>query len=110
MTRPWWQGAVFYEVYVRSFADSNDDGIGDLPGITSRLDYLKRLRADAVWLTPFSPSPQKGHGYDVANSLAVKPAYGTLEAVDSQLKRDPPLSLRRLVHRVCDHTSHQHRW
>src|SRR6266566_3466493 len=62
MTGPWWQGAVFYEVYVRSFADSNDDGIGDLPGITARLDYLKRLGVDAVWLTPFYPSPQTDHG------------------------------------------------
>src|SRR5437899_1457968 len=78
MTRPWWQGAVFYEVYVRSFADSNDDGVGDLPGITSRLDYLKRLGVDAVWLTPFYPSPQKDHGadgyrIDVASALFKRP-------------------------------------
>ncbi len=67
MPQPWWVSAVFYQIYVRSFADSNDDGIGDLPGITSRLDYVRDLGVDAIWLTPFYPSPQKAHGYDVAD-------------------------------------------
>jgi Alpha amylase, catalytic domain len=77
--RPWWRGAVFYQIYVRSFADSNDDGIGDLPGITSRLEYLKRLGVDAIWITPFYPSPQKDHGYDIADYFDVNPvpAYAT---------------------------------
>src|SRR5450756_3040118 len=82
MAQAWWHGAVFYEIYVRSFADSNDDGIGDLPGITSRLDYVKELVVDAIWLTPFYPSPQKDHGYDVADYLDVNPEYGTLDDFD----------------------------
>ena len=64
-----------YEIYIRSFAESNDDGIGDLPGITSRLDYVKSLEVDAIWLTPFDPSPQKDHGYDVADYVDVNPEY-----------------------------------
>src|SRR5437899_2041386 len=110
MTRPWWQGAVFYEVYVRSFADSNDDGIGDLPGITSRLDYLKRLGVDAVWLTPFYPSPQKDHGYDVADYYRVNPEYGTLEDFDRLTQRAHELGLKVLVDLVPNHTSDQHPW
>jgi alpha-glucosidase len=110
MTGPWWQGAVFYEVYVRSFADSNDDGIGDLPGITSRLDYLERLGVDAVWLTPFYPSPQKDHGYDVADYCDVNPDYGTLEDFDRLIERAHALGLRVLVDLVPNHTSDQHPW
>src|SRR3989442_6525726 len=110
MTRPWWQGAVFYEVYVRSFADSNDDGIGDLPGITSRLDYLKRLGVDAVWLTPFYPSPQKDHGYDVADYYRVNPEYGTLEDFDRLTPRAHQPWLKVLADLVPHHTSDQHPW
>ena len=110
MTGPWWQGAVFYEVYVRSFADSNDDGVGDLPGITSRLDYLKRLGVDAVWLTPFYPSPQKDHGYDVADYFEVNPEYGTLDDFDFLVQRAHALGLKVLVDLVPNHTSDQHPW
>jgi alpha-glucosidase len=108
--RPWWRGAVFYEVYVRSFADSNDDGIGDLPGITSRLDYLKRLGIDAIWVTPFYPSPQKDHGYDVADYYGVNPEYGTLEDFDELVRRAHELRLKLLVDLVPNHTSDQHAW
>jgi alpha-glucosidase len=108
--RPWWRGAVFYEVYVRSFADSNDDGIGDLPGITSRLDYLKRLGVDAIWITPFYPSPQKDHGYDVADYFDVNPEYGTLEDFDILLAKAHELRLKVLVDLVPNHTSDQHPW
>jgi len=110
MTRAWWQGAVFYEIYVRSFADSNDDGVGDLPGITSRLDYVKRLGVDAIWLTPFYPSPQKDHGYDVADYLDVNPEYGTLEDFDRLVERAHDLRLKVLVDLVPNHTSDQHPW
>src|SRR2546425_4815896 len=110
MTRRWWRGAVFYEVYVRSFADSNDDGIGDLPGITSRLDYLKRLGVDAIWVTPFYPSPQKDHGYDVADYFDVNPEYGTLQDFDRLLARAHELRLKVLVDIVPNHTSDRHRW
>src|SRR5258707_9957381 len=110
MAAPWWRGAVFYEIYVRSFADSNDDGIGDLPGITSRLDYVKRLGVDAVWLTPFYPSPQKDHGYDVADYLDVNPEYGTLDDFDRLVERAHELRLKVLVDLVPNHTSDQHEW
>jgi alpha-glucosidase len=107
---PWWRGAVFYEIYVRSFADSNDDGIGDLPGITSRLDYLKRLGVDAVWLTPFYPSPQKDQGYDVADYYDVNPEYGTLADFDQLVARARELRLKVLCDLVPNHTSDQHPW
>ena len=107
---PWWRGAVFYEIYVRSFADSNDDGIGDLPGITSRLEYLQRLGVEAIWLTPFYPSPQKDHGYDVADYCDVNPEYGTLEDFDRLIARARELRLKVVVDLVPNHTSDQHPW
>jgi alpha-glucosidase len=110
LTRPWWRDAVFYEVYVRSFADSDDDGIGDLPGITSRLDYLKDLGVDAIWLTPFYPSPQKDHGYDVADYFAVNPEYGTLDDFHQLVEHAHELRLKVLVDLVPNHTSDQHPW
>jgi alpha-glucosidase len=109
-TRPWWRGAIFYEIYVRSFADSNDDGVGDLPGITSRLGYLKDLGVDAIWLTPFYPSPQKDHGYDVADYDAVNREYGTLKDFDHLVERAHELRLKVLVDLVPNHTSDQHPW
>src|SRR6202047_2761301 len=75
---PWWHHAVFYEVYPRSFADSNNDGIGDLNGIASKLDYLRELGVDAIWLTPCFPSPQVDFGYDVSDYVNIDPMYGTL--------------------------------
>jgi alpha-glucosidase len=110
MSRHWWRGAVFYEIYVRSFADSNDDGIGDLPGITSRLEHVKSLGADAIWLTPFYRSPQKDHGYDVADYFDVEPEYGTLEDFDRLIDRAHELRLKVLVDLVPNHTSDQHPW
>lgn len=110
MPQPWWRGAVFYQIYVRSFADSNDDGLGDLPGITSRLDYVRDLGVDAVWLTPFYPSPQKDHGYDVADYFAVNPDYGRLADFDKLVARAHELGLKVLVDLVPNHTSDQHEW
>src|SRR5438876_815039 len=78
----WWQHAVFYEIYPRSYADSNNDGIGDLKGITSKLDYLKQLGVDAIWLTPCFPSPQVDFGYDVSDYQDIDPMYGTLADFD----------------------------
>ena len=78
----WWQDAVFYEIYPRSFADSNNDGIGDLNGITSKLDYLHQLGVDAIWITPCFPSPQVDFGYDVSDYEAIDPMYGTLKDFD----------------------------
>src|SRR4051812_34296179 len=75
---PWWQHAVFYEIYPRSFKDSNGDGVGDLNGITSKLDYLSQLGVDAIWITPFYPSPQVDFGYDVSDYENIDPQFGTL--------------------------------
>jgi alpha-glucosidase len=79
----WWQHAVFYEIYPRSFADSNNDGIGDLNGIASKLDYLKDLGVDAIWISPCFPSPQVDFGYDVSDYENIDPMYGTLTDFDS---------------------------
>src|SRR5260370_36636986 len=96
MTRPWWGGAAFYEIYVRSFADSNNDGIGDLPGITSRLEHVKRLGAHAVWLTPFYPSPQTDQGYGVADYYDANPEYGTLADSDQLVCSAPDMRIKGL--------------
>src|ERR1700742_3724989 len=90
---PWWRDAVVYEIYVRSFADSDGDGVGDLPGITARLPYLFELGVDAVWLTPFYASPMADHGYDVADPRAVDPTFGTLADFDLLLARAHALGL-----------------
>jgi alpha-glucosidase len=110
-TRPtWWQGAVGYEVYVRSFADRDGDGIGDLPGLRARLPYLADLGVDVVWLTPITPSPQRDHGYDVADYLGVEPDYGTLDDLTGLLDDAHELGLKVLLDLVPNHTSDQHPW
>ncbi len=106
----WWRDAVTYEVYVRSFADGNGDGVGDLPGLTARLGYLRDLGVDAVWITPFFTSPQADHGYDVADYLDVDPLFGTLADADELLERAHALGLRVIVDLVPNHTSSQHPW
>ncbi len=107
---PWWQGAVGYEVYVRSFADSDGDGVGDLAGITARLDYLSWLGVDAVWLTPFYPSPGHDHGYDVSDYCAVSSLHGTLDDFDLLVSEAHRRGLRVMVDIVPNHTSIEHRW
>ena len=82
----WWRNAVFYEVYPRSFQDTSGDGVGDLPGVTERLDYLAELGVDAIWLTPFYPSPQVDFGYDVSNYVDVDPQFGTLGDFDRLIR------------------------
>jgi alpha-glucosidase len=106
----WWQGAVGYEVYVRSFADHDGDGIGDLPGARSKLAHLASLGVSIVWLTPFYPSPQRDHGYDVANYLAVEPTYGSLEDLDGLLADAHQLGLKVVIDLVPNHTSDHHPW
>jgi len=106
----WWRHAVVYQVYVRSFADSGGDGNGDLPGITDRLPYLRDLGVDAVWITPFYRSPQRDHGYDVADYSDVDPMFGTLDDADTLLARAHELGLRVIVDVVPNHTSSEHPW
>ena len=110
---PWWRDAVIYQIYVRSFADSGtrgDDGVGDLPGITSRLPYLRDLGVDAVWITPFYTSPQHDHGYDVADYRDIDPLFGTLADADTLVATAHDLDLRVIVDLVPNHTSDEHAW
>ncbi|MFP3914040.1 MAG: alpha-amylase family glycosyl hydrolase [Actinomycetota bacterium] len=106
----WWENAVGYEIYIRSFADSNGDGVGDFDGMTARLDHLAWLGVDAVWVTPFYPSPQADFGYDVADYTAVDPAYGDLNAFRRFSSRARELGLRVMVDIVPNHTSSAHPW
>ncbi|GAA4813593.1 glycoside hydrolase family 13 protein [Nocardioides caeni] len=107
---PWWYDAVVYQVYLRSFADSDGDGVGDLPGITAHLPQLRDLGVDALWITPFYASPQKDHGYDVADYRDVDPLFGQLSDVDTLLTTAHDLDLRVIVDLVPNHTSDQHEW
>jgi len=106
----WWKHAVIYEIYPRSFQDSNGDGIGDLNGITSRLDYLKDLGVDAIWITPMYPSPQVDFGYDIAGYTAIDPQYGTMADFDHLVKEAKARDIRVIMDFVPNHTSDQHPW
>src|SRR5512146_3188496 len=106
----WWQKAVFYQIYPRSFADSDGDGIGDLRGITSRLDYLKDLGIDAIWLSPHYPSPLFDCGYDVADYTGVAPEYGGPAGFRRFLDEAHSRGIRVILDMVLNHTSDQHAW
>lgn len=108
--RPWWQQGAIYQVYLRSFKDSHGDGIGDLRGMLSGLDYLAWLGVEAVWISPFYPSPMRDFGYDVADYCNVDPIFGTLGDLDELLKRAHDLGLRVILDFVPSHTSNQHPW
>ncbi|MBA2461502.1 MAG: DUF3459 domain-containing protein [Actinobacteria bacterium] len=107
---PWWRRAVGYEIYLRSFSDSNGDGVGDLPGVRERLDYLSWLGIDTLWLTPFFPSPMHDQGYDVADYRDIDRTYGTLDDFDRLLADAHRLGIRVLVDLIPNHTSIEHRW
>ncbi|HVZ17130.1 MAG TPA: alpha-glucosidase, partial [Terriglobales bacterium] len=107
---PWWKHAVIYEIYPRSFQDTNGDGIGDINGITSRLDYLKDLGIDAIWITPMYPSPQVDFGYDIADYTAIDPQYGTMADLDRLFAEAKKRNIRVLMDFVMNHTSDQHPW
>ena len=106
----WWETAVIYQIYPRSFQDSNADGIGDLPGIISRLDYLAGLGVDAIWISPFFKSPQKDFGYDVSDYCDINPDYGTLADFDELIAKAHALGLRIMIDIVPAHCSDQHVW
>ena len=109
-SEPWWRDAVIYEIYPRSFQDSNGDGTGDLNGITQRLDYLQTLGVDAIWIAPIYPSPQVDFGYDVSDYQAVDPLYGTLADFDRLLEAARRRHMRVILDMVLNHTSDQHPW
>jgi alpha-glucosidase len=108
--RQWWQHAVFYEVYPRSFADSDNDGVGDLRGITSKLDYLQNLGIDAIWISPCFPSPQIDFGYDVSDYENIDPMYGTLADFDDLASAAKKHNIRIILDFVVNHSSDQHKW
>jgi alpha-glucosidase len=107
---PWWRSAVIYQIYPRSFADSDGDGVGDLPGIRSHLPYLRDLGVDAVWISPFYPSPMADAGYDVSDYRDVEPIFGTLADADALVAEAHALGLRVIVDLVPNHTSDEHEW
>ncbi len=106
----WWRSGVIYQIYPRSFADANGDGMGDLKGITQRLSHLKHLGVDAIWLSPFYRSPQKDAGYDVSDYVSVDPLFGTLDDFDEMVQEAHRLSLRVMIDLVPNHTSSEHQW
>jgi alpha-glucosidase len=107
---PWWKGAVVYQIYPRSFQDSNGDGVGDLPGITARLGHVASLGVDAIWLSPFFTSPMKDFGYDIADYCDVDPVFGTLADFDALVARAHALGLKVIIDQVYAHTSDMHAW
>jgi len=106
----WWKNAVIYEIYPRSFQDTNGDGIGDLNGITEHLDYLQNLGVDAIWLTPIYPSPQVDFGYDISDYEAIDPQYGTLADFDRLIAEADKRHIRVIMDMVMNHTSDKHKW
>ncbi|MGW0374667.1 glycoside hydrolase family 13 protein [Streptomyces coeruleorubidus] len=109
-TAPWWRSAVIYQVYIRSFADDNGDGIGDISGIRSRLPYLKSLGVDAIWINPWYKSPMADHGYDVADFRAIDPRFGTLADAERLITEAHAHGIRVIPDIVPNHTSDQHTW
>ena len=101
---------VVYQIYPKSFCDTNGDGLGDLPGITAKLDYLKELGVDFLWLTPFFVSPQNDGGYDVADYCAVDPRFGTMEDVDALIRAARARGIGIMLDMVFNHTSTEHAW
>ena len=107
---PWWRGAAIYQIYPRSFADSNGDGVGDLPGVTAKLDYVKSLGVDGLWLSPFFTSPMRDFGYDVADYRGVDPVFGTLADFDDLVARAHAIGLKVIIDQVYSHSSDQNAW
>ncbi len=110
MNNQWWRSAVIYQIYPRSFLDTANDGTGDLQGITSKLDYVKSLGVDAIWISPFFPSPMKDFGYDVSNYRGVDPIFGTLDDFDTLLEQAHARDLKIIIDLVFSHTSDMHPW
>jgi alpha-glucosidase len=107
---PWWLGAIIYQIYPRSFLDTDGDGIGDLAGVENRLDHVAALGADAIWLSPIYPSPNRDFGYDVADYTGIAPEMGTLAGFDALVAAAHRRGLRVILDQVLSHTSDQHPW
>src|SRR5437588_2686256 len=107
---PWWQQGVIYQIYPRSFKDSNSDGIGDLQGIINQLDYLNWLGVDAMWISPFYPSPMVDFGYDITDYCDIDPIFGDLNTFDKLVEQAHRRDLKVIIDFVPNHTSDQHPW
>ena len=110
ITKKWWKEAVFYQIYPRSFYDTNGDGIGDLPGIIEKLDYLKELGVDALWLSPIYDSPNDDNGYDIRDYRKIMNEFGTMEDFDKLLSEIHKRDMRLIMDLVVNHTSDEHEW
>ncbi len=106
----WWKGAVIYQIYPRSFQDTNGDGIGDLPGIINRLDYIKSLGVDAIWISPFFKSPMKDFGYDISDYRDIDPMFGNLDDFDTLIAQAHQRDIKIIIDQVLSHTSNEHQW
>ena len=110
MSTEWWKDAIVYQIYPRSFQDTNGDGIGDLNGITMHLDYIRDLGADTVWLCPVYASPGDDNGYDISDYYAINPEFGTMEDFDRLLAAAHERGIRIIMDLVVNHTSDEHAW
>ena len=110
MKKKWWHNSVVYQIYPKSFCDSNNDGIGDLNGIISKLDYLKNLGIDVIWLSPVYKSPNDDNGYDISDYYDIMDEFGTMEDMDRLLKEANNRNIKILMDLVVNHTSSEHKW
>ena len=108
--KKWWQSAVVYQIYPKSFQDSNGDGVGDLRGIMERLEYLGKLGIDAIWLSPVCKSPQADNGYDISDYQDIDPMFGSVEDMEALIKEAKKYNIRIIMDLVLNHTSNKHRW
>ena len=109
-TEPWWKKSVIYQIYPRSFYDSNGDGIGDLRGIIEKLDYLEKLGIEGIWLSPVFCSPQDDNGYDISDYQDIDPIFGSLEDMDELIQKASEKNIRIILDMVLNHSSDEHRW
>lgn len=109
-TKDWWQTAMFYQIYPRSFKDSDGDGIGDLNGITSKLEYLKEIGVTATWLSPIFASPMVDFGYDISDFVSIHPEFGTMDDFDNMIKKAKELDIKIVLDFVPNHSSDEHEW
>ena len=110
MEKNWWKKSVVYQIYPRSFCDTNGDGIGDLPGIIAKLDYLKELGVDLLWISPFYPSPMDDNGYDISDYYGVDPVFGVNEDADRLIQEAKKRGIRIMLDMVINHCSDEHEW
>ena len=108
--RTWWQEAIIYQIYPRSFCDANNDGNGDLKGIISKLDYLYELGVEGIWLSPIYQSPMKDNGYDVSDYYSINPMFGTMDDFDELVLEAKKRNIKIIMDLVCNHTSTEHMW